>query len=789
MVRAELQRLPEAIEDLERAAELNPQMPEVFYNLATLYPEICSPQRRLGAALDAGLKAAALAPEDSGTQRLLASLYSQLGQYPEALASAQAAVDIDPQDPTSHLLLGDIYKASGDRSSAQAAWERGVALLEEQNPGADLATAPDLIRTGDAYAQAGQLEQAAQAYSEAKALDGRNPDVPRGLGNVAFHSGDLVEAEKAYTAWVEAAPGDPAAHTALGLVLLKQNKIDAGMAALAKAINLSPCSSNASVLAGGQYMLEGDYPQAEIEFNRVVEIEPDNPSAFYLFGVSQLFQDKLEPAVAMLERAFQLDPELVIVQRALASALGSQGKYEQALPLWQDVVRKIPDDPSGWVSLANAHEKLGNFDQAIDGYSQALTLGEDANIHTYLGLVYLQKKQPEQGLREFAEALKLNPQSSLAHGARGDAYMQLGDINAAIAAYRQALVLQENIPLRAQLAELLTQIGDLGGATQELQEAVQSDPSNAFYRQQLGGVLSRQGRIDEAMQQYQAILDSDPNHANAWLGLGQIAYKRCDLDGMTQAYERAAALNIGDPFFRVLPGAAYGARGELEQQAQVFFSLQQDFPTDPLALLISGEYAWRQGDIPAAREKLDQAAQAGQLPPILRSQIHYVLGLISLFQNELASAEEQLRQAQEASPPNAASQTALGDIFLIRGDAVQALEAYNLALKSLPGYGYLFSGDDANLLEVGLQARRALALDRLKQHDEAALAWQQAEALGIRLVDQTPDWPQAHNTLGSVYYLMGDDARANAEFARMAPCDTWLDQVNALTLAYLKRLR
>ena len=789
MARAELGHLPEAIQDLEQAAALDVQMPEVYYNLAVLYPEICTPQRQLEDALEAGLKAATLAPEDASTQRLLASLYLQLGKVPEALAVAQAAAELDPDDPESHLILGNINKASGNARAAQAAWETGVALLEAQLPEPGQETAGDLIRLGDAFLQAGRLEQARQAYQQAQRLDARNPDIQRGLGNTAINMGDLAGAEQAYAAWVAEAPDDPEAKMALGLVYLKQNKIVQGRQALENAVQLSPCSSTASILAGGQFWLEGDYSQAEAAFSRAVEIEPDNPSALYLLGVSQLLQEKLEPAAATLDSALKAKPGLVIAQRALAHALDSLGRYAQSLPLWQEVVQKLPDDASGWVSLANTYEKLGTLDLAIDAYTRALSLGEDANIHTYIGLVYLQKSQPDQALDEFDQAVKLAPQSSLAHGARGDAYMQLGDIPAAIAAYRQSLALQENIPLRVQLTGLLIQTGDIEGATQELQVAVQADPNNAAYREQLGGVLSRLGHLDEATQQYQSILDGDPNHANAWLGLGQIAYKRCDLDGMTQAFDRAAALENENPIFRALPGAAYAARGALEQQAQVYFNLGQDFPTDPIALMITGEYAWQQGDIPAAREKLDQAAQAAQLPPVLQSQIDYDLGLISLLQNELAEAEEQFRRALEASPVNAASQTVLGDIYLLRGDAVGALEAYNLALGMLPGYALQFSSEGADLLEVGLQARRALSLDRLKQTAEATLAWQQAEALGKRLVDIFPNWPQAHKSLGSVYYLMADDDRASTEFIRIAGCDTGLEKSNATELAYLKQLR
>jgi superkiller protein 3 len=680
-------------------------------------------------------------------------------------------------------------KAQGNLTPAQAAWERGVALLEAQLPEPGQVRVEDLIRLGDAYLQAGRADQARQTYLQAQAMDSGNPDVQRGLGNAAINLGDLAGAEQAYSAWVAAAPDDPTALNALGVVQVKQNRAVEGRETLRKAMDASPCSSATSLLDGGQYILEGKYPEAEAAFTRAAEIEPDNPSTLYLLGVSQYLQEKLEPAAATLERALQIDPELVQVKRALATALGELNRYEEALPLWLEVVQKLPDDPSGWMSLGTAHEKLGSYDQAIDAYTQALKLGDDANIHSYIGLVFLEKGQPDKAAQEFDLALKLNPQSSLAYGGKGDAYLQMGEVASAIAAYRKSLTLQENVPLRAQLGALLLQTGDLEGAARELGAAVQADPVNAPYREQLGKVLYRLGHLDESMQQYQSILDVDANNSSAWLGLGQIAYKRCDLEGMAQAFEHAAGLQRGNAYYQALPGAAYAAKGAVEQQAQVYFNLGQDFPDDPVALLIGGEYAWQQGDLPAAVEKLEQAAQTGEAMPEIKSLIYYHLGAMSLIQNELVDAEEQFRSSLEASPANAASQTALGDIFLLRGDAVQALEAYTLALELLPGYAAQFSGDAADLLGPELHARRALALERLGEDTEAEQAWEQAVTLARRLIDQTPDWPQAHHSLGSILYMSGDDAQAEDEFTQMAECDAWLGKVNPQALTYLDRLR
>jgi tetratricopeptide (TPR) repeat protein len=302
-------------------------------------------------------------------------------------------------------------------------------------------------------------------------------------------------------------------------------------------------------------------------------------------------------------------------------------------------------------------------------------------------------------------------------------------------------------------------------------------------------VLSRLGRLDEAMQQYQSIVDKDPGHTSAWLGLGQIAYKRCDLDRMAEAFEQAAALQKGNSFYQALPGAAFAARGAFEQQAQVYFGLSQDFPGDPVALLIGGEYAWQSGDTPTALEKFEQAAQSAQLLPGLQSQVEYNLGAMALSQNELAAAEEHLRRALQLEPANAASQTALGDIFLLRGDSVQAIQAYNLALDVLPHYAVQFSGEGADLLKPLVNARRAITLENLRQTNEAAQAWEQALTQAQSLVDQAPAWPQAHNTLGSVLVLQGDDARAQTEFAQAAKCDAWLENIRSKLLTHLIRLR
>ncbi len=76
-----------------------------------------------------------------------------------------------------------------------------------------------------------------------------------------------------------------------------------------KALELAPELSESHVSAGIAHCMIQDYPVAETEFEKAIELDPENYDAWYFFGRSKVHEGDLERALKLFDRASQVRPE------------------------------------------------------------------------------------------------------------------------------------------------------------------------------------------------------------------------------------------------------------------------------------------------------------------------------------------------------------------------------------------------------------------------------------------------------------------------------------------------
>jgi Flp pilus assembly protein TadD len=215
-------------------------------------------------------------------------------------------------------------------------------------------------------------------------------------------------------------------------------------------------------------------------------------------------------------------------------------------------VEALPDDPTAWVSLADAFEKQGELEKSVSAYQQALSMGEDANIHVYIGIVYVMQGDPDQAAAQFQKAVEVDPLNTLAYSALGEVAMQKGDLEGAAQAYSRSLELEESALLHSQLASIYTHLGKPDDAILQAEKALLGEPHNLQFINQLAGLYAQVRRLEEAEAQYRALLELDSNRPDAHTALAGIAYKRCDLETMLEEYENVATLGQEVVYYQAL---------------------------------------------------------------------------------------------------------------------------------------------------------------------------------------------------------------------------------------------
>ena len=259
----------------------------------------------------------------------------------------------------------------------------------------------------------------------------------------------------------------------------------------------------------------GMLAEAEREFRRVAELQPQEAIAPFHLGMIAMRQARWSDAVEQLQRAATLDGSRVAVVH----------------------------------NLALAFEAAGRLDDAERTLAEALAAnGRDARLWTASGLLALRRGEPARGLERFAHARDLlGTHTPPARWFWGCGWAQ-GLSEAwpdALATVREGVAAFPDHPvLRTTLGVLLEGSGEVGEAEAHLRHALSEDPSIPQISKNLGDLLYRAGRWDEAEESYERAVKLAPVLGDdVYFKLGNLACRRGELVLARQHWEHAIAIN------------------------------------------------------------------------------------------------------------------------------------------------------------------------------------------------------------------------------------------------------
>ena len=271
---------------------------------------------------------------------------------------------------------------------------------------------------------------------------------------------------------------------------------------------------------------------------------------------------------------------VVIVVGYSALTIARNRLYHSEITMWEDVVRKRPDNARAYDALGAIHDFAGRKDKAIELYQKSLTLRPDyINSRFNLGAALIARGRVEEGIAEYRsvleqdpahpvvrfslgeallgggdaqgmalirEGLQKNPNVPTGHFVLGNALMLARDFDGAVAAYR------ESAKLRPTYAEAyygagnaLMQLNRLDEAVAAFRQSLRLEPNRPGTLNNLGNVLARLERWSEAEEALRGALQIDPNHVNARFALGGVLRRTGRSSEAAAEYERILQLYPG----------------------------------------------------------------------------------------------------------------------------------------------------------------------------------------------------------------------------------------------------
>lgn len=260
-------------------------------------------------------------------------------------------------------------------------------------------------------------------------------------------------------------------------------------------------------------------PLIELMIPTIVAVAPESAYQTYL-DVGDIYRrnGKYDKASQWYQRAVQLDPGAPRAYLSLSETDRAQERFPDAKRNLQDAITAAPESADGYWGLAELHERLHEWEEALDCYRKALERSPRwrSTLRARIGGVYASMKKFDEAEAELEATLRSDPENAAAREAleslADDYYQQHRDVERAKRVYRLMFdILGDSYKAdyHNRLGNLCYYVGDLEAANQEYRVAVQLKPSDSVFRRNLAGTYRELKDYTRAEEELGAALEVD----------------------------------------------------------------------------------------------------------------------------------------------------------------------------------------------------------------------------------------------------------------------------------------
>lgn len=267
-------------------------------------------------------------------------------------------------------------------------------------------------------------------------------------------AGEFREAESALRSYLVDNDLSASAHEMLAYTLLRENKPADSLKEYTRAAAMETPSASLLEHVGQDYVLLGDWDDADKWTLQAVRLSPSDAEAWYSLGRIRYSEQRFRDAVSCFQQALKYSPKSVKAENNLGLAYEATNQTDAAIVAYRQAIAWQDQGPPGEVSeqpLLNLGIVLlhrGEVAEAGSLLSKAAAIApNDPRIHEQLGHLYMQKADYASAEPELKRACELDPKSSSLHFLLGQTYRHLGKMEEANAEFAASQRLS-NTPAR-----------------------------------------------------------------------------------------------------------------------------------------------------------------------------------------------------------------------------------------------------------------------------------------------------------------------------------------------------
>ena len=482
-------------------------------------------------------------------------------------------------------------------------------------------------------------DEARQLYIDALKRDPRNRYALESLGYLAREQGDNKTAEEFFKQLESLYPNDYVAYVALGDLYTAERQFEKAQTNYEKGFEYAP--NSALIIAGGtnaaieahQIPLAGkwlDRAKGNLSNDPRVMVERER----YLFHNGKFLESSRVGIEAVKQLPTNRDANVY-----LAYDFYNLGRYDDTLRLVRDKALVLPKEPNFPLLAGHVQKRYGLLSEAVDDYTQALTL-DPKMVEAYInrGYVLNDLQNAHQAEQDFNYVLKLQPDNGVAHLGLAFSYLELR---------KGKLALDQTDAAQKLLGE--------SGSTHLAR-------ATAYRQMRL---------LADAEKEYRAALKFAPDDIKLHLALADTLYHLRRYDDSIVALNDSLRLSPDDPYIYAQMADSFAHLRRPGDTMKFVQAAERQSPDESAILLATGEALMTLGNENAAMQRFERALDA---PDANRVDARLKIAQLFARQNKWDDSRQQISLAfaesriGEAGPVTAENLIEAANLFLAMHD-------------------------------------------------------------------------------------------------------------------------
>ncbi|HMO79312.1 MAG TPA: tetratricopeptide repeat protein [Pyrinomonadaceae bacterium] len=460
--------------------------------------------------------------------------------YQNALAVFQKSASMDSRQPSTHANIGAVLLALNEPEGAESAYRRAIDL-DPQN--------------GEFYG--GLCTALSMQKKHIDALDACDTGIRLSPDSERVHAARLQALEHSGHNFNEIlAIADKAVSrfrqseliliTAIELHLIAKNLPHAANL-LESLILFRPGVAPFHGRLAEVYLRLGRDTESLEQARRALELNRDDPYGNYAMGLIFFELGQHREAAESFSRVPTSTRRIGDAAYYRAVSLSRMGRPQEAVDLLNELVSRVPSNPTFQLELAKNLSTLHRKEEAIRAFQKAYEISpDDTYVLAGLGTAYMSIADFENAIKYFEAALVKSPDEEILQmflRVARSRQMNSGRINDLTIEVEST---PKDVQKRLDLIRLLGQMNRIVEAEKYVSEIYELDPPDPAIYQMIGVVYAEAGLNDKAFDAYRrSSIKGD--YPGAYLGMAIIHQSRGEIDAASAAYARVIDLKPDTP--------------------------------------------------------------------------------------------------------------------------------------------------------------------------------------------------------------------------------------------------